>query len=787
MTALRQKLLRDLRLLWTQAAAISLVVACGVATFVMSVSVLQSLERRAAQYYEDARLPHVFAHLKRAPVSIARRVAEVPGIAAVETRVVAEVTLDLPGVIEPAVGRLVSIPDHGEPSLSRLHLRQGRWPDPGRRSEVLANEAFAEAHGLVPGDRLRAVMNGRREQLIVVGIALSPEYIYQIRGGDVVPDDRRFGVLWMRDRPLAAAFDLANACNDLVVAVTPGASLPAVRAQLDVLLAPYGGRGAYGRDDQVSYRTVANELSQLRAMALLAPVIFLLVAAFILNVVLNRMIATQREQIATLKAFGYTRWEIGAHYLQFALLIVLAGAALGTVVGAWLGSGLADLYVRFFRFPDQRYSVGLGVVASALGISLLAGVLSVAMAIRRVVRLAPAEAMRPEAPRPFRGGFLHPHGSVGRLSPLTRLTLRQIARHPVRAVLSALGIALGIAVMVLGSFSADLVDRLMEDHFEATQRFDFSIAFIEPSDVGTLHAAVRLPGVLRAEGFRSVAVRLRRGTHARLTSLLGLEKDSGLLRPIDVNGRPIPFPARGLLLSEKLAQLLDVRPGETVEVEVLEGARPVRALRVAGTVRDFAGQAAYLARGELNDFLREGAVISGAFLLADPLREATLYSEIKETPRIGGITSTRSLIQSFKKLMSENMLRMRLFNVIFASIIAFGVVYNAARITLSERAWELATLRVIGLSRREVSATLLGEIAALTALAIPVGLLLGNLLARLTVRALETETQHFPLVIDPSTYATAVLTVVAATVISSLVVRRRIDRLDLVAVLKSHD
>ena len=180
-------------------------------------------------------------------------------------------------------------------------------------------------------------------------------------------------------------------------------------------------------------------------------------------------------------------------------------------------------------------------------------------------------------------------------------------------------------------------------------------------------------------------------------------------------------------------------------------------------------------------------MISGAFALTDPLREAALYAKIKETPRIGGITSTRSLIQSFKRLMSENMLRMRLFNMIFASIIAFGVVYNAARITLSERAWELATLRVIGLSRREVSATLLGEIAALTVLAIPVGALLGNLLARLTVRALETETQHFPLVIDPSTYATAILTVVAATVISSLVVRRRIDRLDLVAVLKSHD
>lgn len=787
MKALQRKLLRDLRVLWTQAVAISLVVACGVATFVMSVSVLQSLERMAARYYDEARLPHLFAHLQRAPVSLERRLAEIPGVAAVQTRVVAEVTLDLPGVVEPAVGRLVSIPDRGEPVLSRLHLRRGRWPEAERRGEVLANEAFASAHGLQPGDSLRAVINGRREQLTVVGIALSPEYVYQIRGGDMVPDDRRFGVLWMRDRPLAAAFDLAKAFNDLAVAVTPGASLPEVTAGIDALLAPYGGRGAYGREEQVSHRTVANELSQLRAMALVAPVIFLLVAAFILNVVLNRMIATQREQIATLKAFGYTRREIGAHYLTFALLIVFAGTALGTAVGGWLGSGLADLYVRFFRFPDQHYEVSAGVLASAVGISALAGVLSVAMAILRVVRLAPAEAMRPEAPAQFHLGFLARPGHRHPLPPLAQLTLRQLARHPVRAALSALGIALGIAVMILGSFSSDLVDRLMQDQFEATQRFDYSVTFVEPSSREILHGTARLPGVLRTEGFRSVPVRLRHGPRSRLTSLLGLEPDTTLLRPIDLQGRPARLPARGLLLSEKLAQLLGVNPGDRLDVEVLEGARPVRSIAVAGTVRDFSGQAAYLSREELNAFLREGAVFSGAFLLADPREEPALYAQIKQTPRIAGVTSTQSLIASFRKLMSENLLRMRLFNVIFASIIAFGVVYNAARVTLSERAWELATLRVIGLTRREVSSTLLGEIGVLTLLAVPTGLVLGNLLSRLTVRALETETQHFPLVIEPATYAKAVITVLAATLISSLVVRRRIDRLDLVAVLKSRD
>lgn len=787
MTALQRKLLRDLLYLRSQALAIALVVACGVATFVMSISVLRSLERARDRYYDNYHFARIFAHLKRAPAEFGARLGEIPGVALVETRIVAEVPLDLPGMTEPAIGRIVSIPDEASSLLNQLHLRRGRWPEPDRRGEVLVNEAFAQAHRLQPGDQFKAVLNGRRHTLTVTGVALSPEYIYQIRGGDLFPDDLRFGVLWMRQRPLAAAFDLTHAFNDVSLAVMPGASEAEIIRRLDLLLAPYGGLGAAGREDQVSHRYVSNELTQLRAMASVAPAIFLLVAALVLNVVLSRVIATQREQIAALKAFGYTPGELGWHYGQLALLIVVTGVLLGIAVGAWLGTGLADMYARFFRFPIMEFRLDVPAMLTAAAISLVTGAVGVATAVRRVMRLPPAEAMRPEAPAVYHPAWFERTGLRRWLAQSDRMVVRQIERRPMRALLTVLGIALGLAVMILGSFGKDVVDYIVDFQFSAVQHYDFRVDFVEAGPPEAQQAIARLPGVLRAEAFRAVPVRLVHGRAARRIALLGVSDDSQLLRLRDWAGKPVSLPAEGLLLSDKLADLLQAKSADELTVEIMEGSRRVRSLAIAGTLRDFSGLTAYMRLEALNRFMREGRAASGVFLLVDPAMEAGLHQRLKSMPLVAGVSSQVAALRSFRATFSENLLRMRLFNIAFASIIAFGVVYNAARITLSERARELATLRVIGLTRGEVSATLIGEVALLVLVALAPGLLLGRGLAVFASHALETDTQRFPAITMPATYAAAVLTIVTAGMISCLAVRRRIDRLDLVAVLKSRD
>lgn len=787
MKALNRKLFRDLWRMLGQAIAIALVVGCGVTTFVMSLTTYDSLSRMLDAYYERHRFADMFAQVKRAPDSLKERIEQIPGVTRVQTRVVVDVVIDVPGMIEPAVGRLVSIPELPEPGLNELHLRRGRFIEPGRRGEVLVNEAFAVPHRFGPGDRVRAVINERLEELTIVGVALSPEYIYQIRAGDIFPDDLRFGVFWMSRRELGPAYDMEGAFNSVALAVSPRASKPEIARQLDALLAPYGGLGAYERRDQVSHRYLTNELVQLRAMAMIPPVIFLAVAAFLLNSAVNRIISTQRDQLATLKAFGYSNREIGWHYLQFSLLIVVVGTGLGIVGGAKLGGGLTNMYTQFFHFPSCQYRVDSAVIGLALLIALTAGTLGVMGAVRRAVKLPPAEAMRPEPPAKYRPTLLERLGWQAFLTQTSRVILREIERRPMRAALSICGIALSVAIVVLGSFSKDLADYLIEFQFHTAQRQDFTVGFMEPTTGSAEYEIANLRGVIKAEPFRSVAVRVRSGHRSRRIAVMGLERERELFRVIDMDMRLVQLPEDGLLIAESLGKAINVRAGDIVAIEVLEGERPVRHARVAGLIKDFAGNSAYMDLAMLNRLMREGRAISGAFLDIDEQQLSEFYRQVKGTPRIASITSQRAALESFRKILAENMLRMRFFNVLFGTIIAFGVVYNTARITLSERSREMATLRVLGFTRVEISRILLGEIALLTLAAVPFGLIAGYGLARLTVGALQTETQQFPMVVRSATFAFATTVTLVAAVVSAFVVRRRLDHLDLVAVLKSRE
>lgn len=788
MTALHHKLARDLWQMRGQMLAICLVMACGVATFVMSLSTLASLQRTQNSYYEDYRFAQVFAHLKRAPNSLADRIAEIPGVALVQRRVVEQVTLDVQDMVEPAVGRLVSIAERRIPGLNELYLRSGRYIEPGRTGEVLVSEGFADAHRLQPGDSVVAVINGRRQELRIVGVALSPEYIYQIRTGDLLPDDRRFGIFWMGYTDLAAAFDMRDAFNDVCLILTPDASEPEVLLRLDRLTEPYGGLGAYGRADQPSHKFVANELNELWGMAIVVPGIFLAVTAFLLNIVVSRLVSTQREQIATLKAFGYTRWEVGFHYLEMVLLIVVLGTGLGLIVGAWLGRGVTELYTRFFHFPIFSFELGGGVLIMTLAVTGAAAVLGTISAVNRAIQLPPAEAMRPEPPASYRPTAIERAGLQRWLAPGARMIVRNLERRRWKALLSCFGIALGVAVLILGSFMKDALDYALESQFYFAQRYDLSIAFVEPASGRVQYEIEQLPGVRLCEPFRSLSVRLRAGHRTRRVGLLGVRRNGELFRLMNIDREEISVPSGGVVLSAKLGELLDVGVGDRLVVEVLEGERPVREVTVSALIADFEGTAAYMDIDAINRLMRESAVLSGAFLAVDSSHEGELYRTLKESPRVAGITIKGAALRSFQQTVAENLLRMRTFNVIFASVIAFGVVFNSARISLAERSRELATLRVIGFTRTEISTLLLGELAVLTVAALPLGLALGYALAALVIHvAYDTELFRIPLIVDRSTYAFAVTVTLITAFLSGLIVRRMLDRLDLVAVLKSKE
>jgi putative ABC transport system permease protein len=787
MRALDRKLLRDLWRLRSQVLAIGMVIASGVALLVMSLTSIEALQETATAYYERYRFASVFARVERAPQHVADRLAAIDGVQAVTTRVVRSAVLDVAGFGEPVIAQLVSVPERGEPALNTLALRQGRYPRAGAPDEAALSEPFAQAHGLALGDHLHAVLNGRWRRLTIVGVALSPEYVYTIGPGALMPDDRRFGVLWMGEEALQAAFDLEGAFNDVSLGLLRGADPDAVVDRVDRVLARYGSVGAYARDDQLSHWFLMNEITQLKTMARLLPTVFLAVAAFLTNMVLARLVAVERSEIGLLKAFGYPGRVIAWHYVKLVLVIGAVGIVLGWFVGYWLGLYNTITYAEFYKFPFLLYRPGPGPFAVAALASVAAALLGTIRAVREAAALPPAQAMQPPLPPMFRRGRLARFSPVRWLDQPTRIVLRQVGRWPLRSFVASAGIGLAIAVLISSMQWLDAIEHIEDVYFLQAQRQDVSVGFAQVRTIDASQSLARLPGVMVTEPMRAVAAKLRVGSRMEREAVQGVPARQRLHRVYDAAGRPVELPPEGLVISTMLAQLLDVGPGDTITVEVLEGRRPVLDVQVAGVFETYIGSPAYMEIGALNRLLREPPSVTGVHLRVDPRERDAFFRELKDVPQVSAVTLRDAAIETFRATMARTLLIFVSFFVVFSCALAFGVTYNTARIALSERGRELATLRVLGFTRAEISYILVGETGVLTLAALPLGVAFGYALARALVVGLQTELFRVPFVIAPDTYGWALLVGIGATAASVLLVRRRLDRLDLIAVLKTRE
>ena len=787
MRMLDRKLFRDLQRMWAQALAIALVLAGGSATFVLASGAYRSLDETRRAYYERYRFGEIFADIKRAPKSVGEQIRAIDGVAATDLRISRFAVLDVAGLLDPATGHVISVPDRTDGQQNKLHLRAGRLPEFDRADEAVINEPFAKANKLRPGDTFKALLNGKQRTLKIVGVALSPEFIYAIGPGDLVPDDRRFAVIWMSERVLAGLFDLEGAFNAVSIRLLRDARPDRVIERLDAILARYGGTGAYTRKDQFSHAFLNAELTQLDAMRRVMPPIFLLVSAFLINMILTRVIALEREQVGLLKAIGYGPLPIAMHYIKFVLAIAAVGIAIGFAMGAWLGQGVTRLYADFFHFPFLIFRNDASTYVIAGAVSAIAAVTGAVRAVRQILHLAPAVAMQPPAPPRYNRGLAsHIHTRLP-LSQMTIMSLRHMARWPMRSAVTALGIALGLALLVTALLSFDSVEDMIDVAFYKTDRQHATIGFNEIAHIRAIDAVRRLPGVMRAEPVRTVAVRLRNGHYVRKLSIIGKPVSMDLSRILNGALRPIELPSQGLVIDERVADLLRLKSGDSVDIEVLEGQRVRRRVRVADVVTSYLGLSAYMDLDALADLLDEGPRVTAAHIAYDPLQEAALFGGIKSTPAFTSISLQKRSVSRFRATIEQNVNYMVTVYVTLAIIIAFGVVYNSTRIQLSEHAREIASLRVLGFTRNEVSRVLLTELVLVLMIAVPLGWVIGYGFGWLLIQAFSSDLYRVPFTIERATYAKASLVVIAATLASALIVRRRVNRLDLISVLKTRD
>ncbi len=787
MSPLDHKLLRDLWRMKGQAAAIAMVIGVGVLLLVMMTGLVASLTETRDAYYDRYRLADVFAPVARAPERVAADLALIPGVAAVETRVQGRALIDVPERTLPVQAQALSLPDRGAPALNDVFLTDGRMPLAGRPDEILLLESFARAHALRPGDRLRATMNGARRSFDIVGLARSPEFLYVTAPGELVPDDARFGVIWMGRSGLAAAYDLSGAFNEALIGLSRGASPPAVIAAVDRILEPYGGAGAFPLADQFSNRFVSEEIGGLRATSTVVPPIFLSVAAFLLYIVVSRMVQADREEIGLLKAFGYTSAEVGAHYFKLVVAIAAGGALAGCLGGIAAGRALVGVYTVYYKFPFLVFRLDPASFVTGVAVSVSAASVGGVLVLRRVFALAPAEAMRPPAPPDYTRSGRIGQGIARLLDQPGRMVLRRITRSPVRMAGSVIGIAAGMALSVSMLTIYAGFDRTIDLTFSVVDRSDVTVSFTHPVSDRTAFELARIEGVLRVEPVRHVGVVFRNGAASERGALTGLPRDPALNRALDRRLAPIPMPDDGIVLSDVLAANLGVGAGDIVTVDVREGRQPVIAIPVAGTAQALLGAPAYMELAALNRTLREPGRMSGAYLTVDAARAEAVHAALQDRPGVAGISVKAEARDAFLKMLNEGAGMVRYVMGAVAFVITFGIVYNAARIALAERARDLAALRVIGFSRGEAAFVLLGELAVVTLLALPVGAAIGYWMSFGIAAGFSTDLYQIPAVADPASYGTAVLVVIGAALVSGWLVKRDLDRADLIETLKTRE
>ena len=791
MLALDIKLWRELWDMRMQALAIAMVIVSGVGIFIMSLSTLDSLYETRESYYRDNHFAHIFASLKRAPLSLVKRIEEIPGVDKVESRVVAYVNLDVEGFKDPISGHILSLPDNSRGLLNQIYLREGRLPEPGRDNEIVLSEEFVQAHKLQPGDKISATINGRRKALTIVGIALSPEFIYQIAPGAMFPDPLRYGVLWIARRPLATAYDMEGAFNNVSLTLTrtmgKNVNEQEVIDRLDDILKDYGGVDTIGRKDQFSNRFLTEELKQQRTIATIFPVIFFGVAAFLLNVVISRLIRLQREEVATLKAFGYSDFAVGMHFIKLVLLIVSLGVIIGIGAGVWMGKGMSNIYMVMYSLPYMIYVLKPQVIIAAALISMAVAVMGTLYAVYSAARLPPAQAMQPELPAKYHTTLVERVGLQRWLSQPTRMILRHIERRPLKSLMTTLGIAMACGIMMVSGFQEGAINYMVEIQYGMSQREDMIAIYTEPTSKRSLYSLQSLQGVEHAEGFRIVPANLKFGHRYYRTAVNGIEPGGSLMRLLDTELKEIELPEEGVILTDYLADLLHIKTGDMLTIEVLAGQRVSVQVPVVGTARQYLGVNAYMRIEALNGLLKEGYALTGALLSVDDIHQRDIYAELKEMPRIAGVVEHKSSIQSFYDTIAETILFFTFITTLLGSSIAFGVIYNSMRIALSERNRELASLRVLGFERSEVAYILLGEQALFTLIAIPLGFLIGYGLCAYMAFQFDSDLYRVPLVLGMNVYAFSALVVILSSLVSAIMIWRNLAHLDMVAVLKSKE
>jgi len=779
-SVLDRKLLRELRHSGGMLLSIIGITTVGILCFIAMLSIYRDLRTAQRGYYARCRMADFWIDLKKVPLPELGQVAELAGVAEIDPRIQFAATIDLAGVHKPLNGQILSLPRRRREVINDVVMRRGSYFTGYRENEIIANEAFARAHGLGPGDTIHLLINNRRQEFLIVGTAMSSEFIYLIGPGSLVPDPQHFGVFYITHRYAGENFDMEGAANQIGGRVARGGNVDVILDRAERLLEPFGVAATTKRADQTSHLFVDSEITGLGVFATILPGIFLAVAALILNVLMTRLAEQQRTVVGTLKALGYSNHQIAWHFLKYGLVVGLGGGLLGCGFGYLMATGMTRLYNQFFEFPDLSTRVYPDIYLLGVAISLVCALAGSWRGTSNALRLQPAEAMRPKPPASGRRVLLERVGFLWRrLSFAWRMALRNVLRNRIRTGVGLIAAAVGASLLVVSFMSQEAMDFFIDFQYHQISRSDMELVFEDVRSEAALLEARRLPGVDYAEPILSIPCTFEHGPHEKKGAVTGLAPDARLTIPRDTGGRRLRVPEAGLLLTDKMADLLDVAAGETITIRPSKGLRRPVTAPVVRIANSYMGTAVYADWRYLSELVSEERSVTGAQLLIDPDPQVKreLYRRLKELPSLAGVSERSEIIDNLTKAIIESQTTSLGIIVGFAGIIFFGSVLNASLVSLAERQREIATLRVLGYGEWQIGFLLLRESLSVNLAGTLIGLPLGWLQYYAMAQVYDFDLLRLPIVATPWVWIATLLLAVLFALAAHAIVQWKIFRM----------
>lgn len=787
MSILFKNLLRDIKKSKGQFISILIIVILGVTFYTSLNSAFKNLSNSSIKYYEEYRLADLWIDLDKAPISIKEKVEKLSNVEMVTGRIVKDASINISD--ENATLRFITLPDIKSNIVNDLTIKSGRYFSESDSNQCLLDEDFFKANNLKLGEYIYPVINGNQAKLKVLGVVKSPEFIYTLKdSGELIPDNKRFGIIYIKQSFGEAIFDLKGSVNNISIKVKSGSDVDEVKDDVKKLLKNYGVKSSIDRKQQTSTMMVDAEIKKLQSTGGSFPVIFFMVASVIIYIMMGRMVENQRIQIGVMKALGFTNVQVLIYYMSYSTIIAVSGSLIGSILGTYMGFSITKLLNQYFNLPLSNTQIYGEFVIPAFLLTLIFCLFAGYNSCKIIFKIMPSEAMREKSPISGKKIVVEKVDFIWRnINKLERIIMRNLFRYKRRVLLTSLGVIFSSAILLVAFSMNDSVNFMIKQQYGSIQNYDIKVKFSKLLSINDLSTIKDIQHVVEFEPILETGIELSNGWKSKEVGFTALTQNPKMYKVEDKSGNSVTLPQNGLLISEKLANILGIKVNDSVNVKFFFPEKEEKKMVVKGIVVQYLGLSTYTSMNNLNSVLGEGVIANSAVLkLESSAFENEVKNKLKDMPGVSSVESKADSSNALTKNMEAMKSTIGMLIMLSATLL-IAVLYNIATINIFERQRELATLKVLGFNNKEVKKLIFNENYIISIFGIIIGLPLGTWLGGYLIEASSTDAYSIPYVVEFKSYVITIILTLIFTVITNMALMRKIKAINMLEVLKNKE